>query len=89
MRCCEEVIVTVRLHPDKRELDMELPAFLPIEQLEQRLLEVLQEMDPLHYSGLSAVTLRSKDQTMDGEDTLAKVGIWDGSFLDVYLSKEV
>lgn len=88
MNCCEDVIVTVRLHPGERSLDMELPAFLPMEQMEQRFLEVMREMDPLHYGGMSVVSFRKGDRVLAGDTTLAASGIWDGSFLDAYMSEE-
>lgn len=88
MKCCEDVIVTVCLHPGERSLDMELPTFLPIEQLEQRFLEVMREMDPLHYGMMSVASFRKKGQILTGEMTLAKAGVWDGSILDIYLSEE-
>ena len=89
MKCCEDVIVTVRLHPGERSLDMELPAFLPLEELAQRLLDVMREMDPVHYGMMSGATFRKKEQVLTGEMTLAKAGVWDGSILDVYLREEV
>lgn len=88
MNCCEDVIVTVRLHPGGRNLDMELPAFLPMEQMGQRFLEVMREMDPLHYGRMSAVSFRKGDRVLAGDATLAASGIWDGSFLDAYMSEE-
>lgn len=88
MKCCEDVILTVRLHPGGRSLDMELPAFLPVEKLEQRFLEVMREMDPMHYGAMSAVSFRKNDRALEGDATLAKAGLWDGGFLDAYLSEE-
>lgn len=88
MNCCEDVIVTVRLHPGGRSLDMELPTFLPIAQMEQRFLEVMRERDPLHWGRMSAVSFRKGDRVLAGDTTLAASGIWDGSILDAYMSEE-
>lgn len=87
MKCCENVIVTLRLHPGDRSLDMELPAFLPVDQLEQRFLETVREMDPLHYGTMSAVAFRRNGRQLTGEMTLAKAGVWDGAVLDAQLSE--
>ena len=87
MKCCENVIVTVQLHPGTRTLDMELPAFLPIEALESRLLETLREMDPLNYGSMTTALFRCNGRQLENEMTLAKAGIWDGAILDVRLSE--
>lgn len=86
MKCCENVIVTVRLHPGDRSLDMELPSFLPVSQLGEKFLETVQEMDPLHYGTVSTVIFRRNSHELDGEMTLAQAGIWDGAVLDADLT---
>ena len=87
MKCVENVIVTVCLHPGNRTLDMELPAFLPMEALEAHFLETMREMDPLHYSAMSSVTFRSGSQKLTGTMTLAEAGVWDGAVLDAHLGE--
>lgn len=87
MKCCEDVIVTVRIQPGTRTLDMELPAFLPMEDLEKHFLETLREMDPLHYGTMSSATFQSGGQQIEGTMTLARVGVWDGAIIDVRLSE--
>lgn len=89
MKCVENVIVTVRLHPGGRTLDMELPAFLPAETLGEHFLETLHEMDPLHYSAMSAVTFQSGGRALAEDATLAGTGVWDGAILDAHLSEGV
>lgn len=89
MKCVENVIVTVRLQPGARTLDMELPAFLPVQTLGEHFLETLHEMDPLHYSAMSAVTFRTGGRTLPEDTTLAGAGIWDGAILDAHLSEGV
>lgn len=92
MRCseCENVIVTVRNQPGARELDMELPAFLPVAELTQHFLETMQEFDPAHFMGMTAVTFQTTGgQELSGEQTLAGVGIWDGAILDAHLHEGV
>ena len=88
MKCCEDVIVTVRLQPGGGSLDMELPAFMPMEELEQRFLETLRVMDPLHYGRMNTAHFKMKDRALTGDLTLAGAGVWDGSILDACLSEE-
>lgn len=87
MKCCETAIVTIRLRPGERMLDMEIPTFLPLGQLEERFLETIREMDPLHYSMVSAVEFCKGEQKVIRGNTLAEAGIWDGGLLDAYLSE--
>lgn len=89
MKCCENVIVTVRIHPGGAALDMEMPAFLAVRELETHFLETVHEMDPLHYSTVSTAAFRSGDRLLEADTTLAGAGVWDGAILDVQLSEEV
>ena len=88
MKCCEDVIVTLRLRPGGRELDMELPAFMEIGELEDQFLNTVREMDPLHYGRMTQVKFRWKDRQLAPDTTLAQAGIWDGSVLDAAMSGE-
>lgn len=83
MKCVENVIVTLRIQPSNRQLDMELPAFAPIGQLRQQLLEVLSQADPVGFARVSSIRLQSDGAAMDESLSLAQYGIWDGSFLDI------
>lgn len=83
MKCFEDVIVTLRFLPEGRCIDMELPAFLPVEALTRRLMETLREMDPLRFGTVSAISLSKKEEKLCGECTLAQAGVWDGTVLDV------
>ena len=55
MKCCDSVLVTLRFEAQGRSLDMELPAFLPLTELERRLLETLGEMDPVRFGSALGV----------------------------------
>ena len=85
MKCCDSVLVTLRFEAQGRSLDMELPAFLPLEELERRLLETLGEMDPARFGGAQGVALKREGRALDGAVTLAQAGVWDGSVLDAVL----
>ena len=85
MKCCDSVLVTLRFEAQGRSLDMELPAFLPLTELEQRLLETLGEMDPVRFGSALGVALKQEGRVLDGAVTLAQAGVWDGSVLDAVL----
>lgn len=85
MKCCDSVLVTLRFEAQGRSLDMELPAFLPLTELERRLLEALGEMDPVRFGSAQGVALKQEGRVLDGAVTLAQAGVWDGSVLDAVL----
>lgn len=85
MKCCDSVLVTLRFEAQGRSLDMELPAFLPLEELERRLLETLGEMDPVRFGGAQGIALKQEDRPLDGAVTLAQAGVWNGGVLDAAL----
>lgn len=79
MKARQNVIVTLRMgHED---MDMELPAFLPIAELKVSILQTLRTLYPRSYSGCKAITLRSNGMILSPTQTLASLGIWDGSIL--------
>ena len=86
MRPCENVIVTIQL--DQEAIDMELPAFLPINQLTRKLEETFRVMRPSLFS-FGHVILSVNGQPLDGQIDLAHYGIWDGSIIECKLIKEV
>lgn len=79
MRPCENVIVTVKF--GKETLDMELPTFLPIKELTQRLEETFRVMKP-NAQNLSYIELGCNGRIFDKEKNLAYYGIWDGSIIE-------
>ena len=85
MKCCDSVLVTLRFEAQGRSLDMELPAFLPLTELERRLLETLGEMDPVRFGSAQGVALKQEGRVLVGAVTLAQAGVWDGSVLDAVL----
>ena len=79
MKARQNVIVTLRMgHED---MDMELPAFLPIAELKVSILQTLRTLYPRSYSGCKAITLRSNGMILSPTQTLASLGIWDGAIL--------
>ncbi len=89
MKSYENVIVTVRLTPGGKSLDMELPSFIPIEELGQRILETLRVLNPTSYLSIEGLRFWDHGREITGTDTLASAGLWDGSILDITTHKEV
>lgn len=79
MKTCQSVIVTLII--ESKKLDMELPAFLPITDVNARILETLRALYPQAYGGCTAICLRECGTTLAGNRTLASYGIWDGTVL--------
>lgn len=79
----DNVIISVDLPFGDARLDLELPAFYPVESLAPKLLETLKLMQPQYYASVHGIELLWRDQTLHSGDTLASVGIWDGSILKI------
>lgn len=77
------VLVSAKILPKGRVLDLELPAFLPAKELKSKLLESFRVMDPGEFSMVSSLEIRWREQTLRDEETLAALGIWDGSDLEI------
>lgn len=77
----DSVLVTVVLQEEGKELDMELPAFMPVRRLRGKLLEALRVLFPEYYQAVAEVTVSWKGRILSEEETLASAGIWDGSRL--------
>ena len=79
MKCTESVIVTLKFQSGSGSLDIEIPSFMPIGQLKEKLLETLRVMNPA-YESSTALRLSHNDRELT-EGTPASLGIWDGSIL--------
>jgi uncharacterized ubiquitin-like protein YukD len=88
MKSCEDAIVTLKFLPGGKCFDMELPSFMPLEELEKKLLETLRVMNPASYDSVMRLRFRQGEREFrDG--TLASLGIWDGGILEIMLQGEV
>lgn len=83
MKCCEEVIVTLRLPWLEQELDMELPSFMPMKELTGKLLETFRLMMPDGFVGVRNIGLIHERRQLENEETLGRAGVWDGSVLTI------
>ena len=83
MKSLENVIVTLLLRPGDKSLDMEIPAFMPAEELSDKLLETLRTMNPVGYDSVTKLSLRHGGAELKPTDTPASQGIWDGGTLEI------
>ena len=82
------VIVTVREPIRQTELDLEMPAFVPIGRLRGELLEALHTLRPQQWLSVSAIELLDGERVLADGETLASLGLWDGRILTVRPAKE-
>ena len=85
MRPCEDVIVTVNISSLGGSYDMELPAFMRIDELKKKILETLRLMETRKYASVRELDVSYEGRTLHGDETLAGHGIWDGSIVEVLL----
>ncbi len=77
----ELFLVTLRLEDGSFEVDMELPSQLPIGELRRRLLDILKTLHEDELAGWQICRLEYNNRILNDDDTLLKVGAFDGSRL--------
>ena len=87
MHPCEDVIVTVNIPGRSCSYDMELPAFMRVDELKKKLAETLRLMDTRKIASAGGIDLVFNGRSLNGNDTLAGSGIWDGSILEILPSR--
>ena len=70
------------------DYDMELPAFLNIGRLREKLEETLRVMDPRLLPPGQELQLQYEGRTLADDSCLAGAGVWDGSRLLYTIKKE-
>lgn len=78
----EKVIVTVVANK-RISIDMELPIFLPITDLADKMLETLKILYPVEFESVSDIQLIRQGALLAEQSTLASNGVWDGAVLEV------
>ena len=78
----EKVIVTVAVN-ERISIDMELPVFMPIVDLADKMLETLKVLYPAEFESVADIQLIRQGEPLDGQSTLASMGVWDGAVLEV------
>lgn len=81
MKPCEEIIVTIKIVDKGRDIDMELPTFMPWQELNFKILECLQDSMPEEYGSYCKLNAMYKGILLNDDETLASMGIWDGSII--------
>ena len=76
----ENIIVTVRLKLLNLEADVRLPSDSPFETWQPELIGVLNQYRGTYLNPV-AVSVCYNGRELRAEDTLASLGIWDGSIL--------
>ena len=79
MKACRDVVVTLAIGGAR--LDVELPAFQPVAEVNARALEMLRALYPQVYGSCTAIRLYDQGAPIAESRTLASCGIWDGASL--------
>jgi len=85
MKCCENVILTLRFRPGSKALDMELPSFMPMHALCDKIAESLRAMNPMAFGQMTGIRAEHNGRPLASSMTLAALGLWDGSILDIVI----
>lgn len=72
MKACQNVIVTLTIGDE--QLDVELPAFLPVAEVNARVLEMLRALYPQVYGSCTAIRLYDQGAPIAESRTLASCG---------------
>lgn len=79
----DDVIVTFLFSGGYEPVDLEIPSKLRIDELEEKILESLIEMDFERFGGVKKINLSYGGKVLEPNKTLEEYGIWDGSCLTV------
>lgn len=82
-RIPEKVIVELVLADIDFRRDAELPTQMPIRNLREGLLVLLREREPKKFSKVNGITISFREKRLPDNTTLAAVGAWDGSILEL------
>ncbi len=77
----DDIIVTLMFSDGYEPVDLEIPAKLRIDELEEKILESLIEMDFEHFGSVKKINLSCTGKVLEPDKTLEEYGIWDGSYL--------
>ena len=79
----EKILVELVLPDLDLRSDAELPSRMPVASLRKGLLALLKEKFPRRFSKVADITVAYRGQKLPDDATLASVGIWDGSTLEL------
>lgn len=72
MKACQNVIVTLTIGDE--QLDVELPAFLPVAEVNARVLEMLRALYPQVYGSCTAIRLYDQGRPLRSPERLRPAG---------------
>ncbi|GHS95056.1 hypothetical protein AGMMS50276_09320 [Synergistales bacterium] len=80
------VTLSVASHSDVSifEVDLEIPSHLPFSELKNKMLEILRILDNDKFSGCRDYRLEFKERAIANDETMARIGAFDGSVLRLY-----
>jgi len=78
-------IVTVKIAGATEQDDMELPADIPVKELAPKLLMALKNVEGRLFMGVERIKIKydAENCYLSDVETLASVGVWDGSIITV------
>ena len=79
----DDIIVTLAFSDDYEPVDLEIPTKLRVDDLEEKILESLIEMDYERFGSVKKINLNCGGKALEPDKTLEEYGIWDGSRLTV------
>jgi uncharacterized ubiquitin-like protein YukD len=79
------VTVTVKFAGNSKQYDLEMPADIPISDLIPKLLMAVKNLESRFFLGVDNIRIFSDSakRYLDGNETLASAGVWDGSYITV------
>jgi len=64
---------------------MELPSFMPLEELSDKIVGSLRSMNPMAFGQMTGIRAEHNGRPLTDSETLAASGLWDGSILDIVI----
>lgn len=76
-------VVTLLFEKKYREIDLEIPLKIPIEELSRKMTDTLKAIDYGRFAGISNIGIMFNGNVLNPENTLEDYGVWDGSYLTI------
>ena len=83
MNAPETFIATITNEERSFEEDMELPSGMQVSELCRQILMILKDIHEDIFSNWTSCRIESNNKLLNGDDTLAKAGVFDGSIIVV------
>lgn len=80
----DSVLVTLEIKSIGVETDLSCPANKPVRFLREEILNVLREQYGSKMNPVQSISIEFNGRELTGDQTLASVGAWDGSYIFAY-----